>query len=311
MLLEFSHIIAFSALFVSGLFDVFSEKGDVPSVFSVVAVVAGILLHIGYAWSISSFTPIFWMLGVGLVFSLYGWVAYWLGMWGGADALAMTVLGFAAPYSVSGPGFIHGLSLFVNIFVVSAVYAVLFAFYRFLKSKELRLGFFSSLRENKLVVGGELLLVGLVSVFQSSIVYSLVSFFVLSVLVLLFHLTRVLEDVEMSTEVSIGDVEVGDIIDTKGLDLGRSRERNLVGKIFQSLDGFLNGLLSRSRFSVVEERMGYSEIVGLTEDELNYLKDQGVESLSVKEGLRLVPVFPAALVLTDAGVTIFTYFTLF
>jgi len=180
-----------------------------------------------------------------------------------------------------------------------------------LKSKELRLGFFSSLRENKLVVGGELLLVGLVSVFQSSIVYSLLSFFVLSVLVLLFHLTRVLEDVEMSTEVSIGDVEVGDIIDTKGLDLGRSRERNLVGKIFQSLDGFLNGLLSRSRFSVVEERMGYSEIVGLTEDELNDLKDQGVESLSVKEGLRLVPVFPAALVLTDAGVTIVTYFTLF
>jgi hypothetical protein len=230
-------------------------------------------------------------------------------MWGGADALAMTVLGFAAPYSVSGPGIIHGVSVFVNIFVVSTFYAVFFALSRFLSSSELRKGFVQSLRDKKLYVGFEILVIGLLSVFQGSLFYSFLFFVGMGFLVLLFHLTRVLESVEMSKSVSISDVEVGDVVDTEGLDLGRSRERNLVGKGFQSLDDVFNGFLSDSRFSVVEDKMGYSEIVGLTEEEYEDLKSQGVDELKVKEGLRLVPVFPVALVLTDASINVLTYFT--
>ena len=149
MLLEFSHILAFSALFINSLFDVFSEKGDVPSEFSLVAIIGGILLHAAYAFNLGSITPFVWLLSIGFVFSLYGWLAYWMGMWGGADALAMTVLGFAAPYSVNGIGMVYGFSLFVNIFLVSSVYALIFTGYKALRSEALRTAFLNRLTDRR------------------------------------------------------------------------------------------------------------------------------------------------------------------
>jgi len=310
MLLEFSHILAFSALFVNSLFDVFSEKGDVPSEFSLIAIIGGILLHGAYAFSLGSVTPFVWMLGIGVVFSLYGWFAYWMGMWGGADALAMTVLGFAAPYSVSGVGMVYGFSLFVNIFLVSSVYALFFTLYKIVGSVELKRAFMQRLSDNRRLIGAEFLVIVIFSSLQSSLMRSFAIFGSMSVLLLFYHLSKEVEDVEMSRNLSVSEVEVGDVIDTEGIDIGRSRERNLIGLLFQKVNVLSGERLSKTRFSVIEEKLGYSEIVGVTEKEIRDLKDQGVENVSIKEGLRLIPVFPIALVLTEAGFTFVRYISL-
>jgi len=310
MLLEFSHILAFSALFISGLFDVFSEKGDVPSIFMVVAIVGGIVLHGAHAYLTNSLSFFTWMMVIGLFFSAYGWITYWMGMWGGADAMAMTVLGFAAPYSVSGLGINHSLSLFINIFVVSTVYTVLFAFYKVVKSTKLKQGFLNRLSDNRNILIAELAIIAVFSTLQSSLINSAIFFVGLSMMILLYNLTKELENSEMSREIDLEELETGDVIDTDGLDLGRSRQRNLVGIAFKKADNLTNGKLSGSPLNYIDERMGYSEIVGVTDEEIEHLKDKGVDKVKVTEGLRLVPVFPAALLLTDAGLTILTYLTL-
>lgn len=309
MLLEFSHILAFSALFISGLFDIFSEKGDVPSVFMVAAVIGGILLHSAYAFTTGSITPFTWMIVIGAVFSLYGWVTYWMGMWGGADAMAMTVLGFASPYSIQGIGVYHSLSLFINIFLVSTVYAVGFAGYKAFTSPELKDAFIQRISSNRRLVAAEFALIAVFSRLQSSLTGSLLFFTGLSLMILFYHLTKELENVEMSKTVSLEEVEAGDVIDTEELDLGRSRQRSLVGNVFEKLDGISGERLSETPLNLINERMGYSEIVGVTEEELEHLKEKEVQEVQINEGLRLVPVFPAALLLTDAGLTVLTYLT--
>jgi len=57
-------------------------------------------------------------------------------MWGGADAFAMSVLGFAAPYSLTGFGLIHSVDLFLNIMIAGFLYTIVFAFYQASKQPE-------------------------------------------------------------------------------------------------------------------------------------------------------------------------------
>lgn len=307
MLLEFSHILAFSALFINSLFDIFSEKGDVPSVFSVVAILGGLILHMAYAWQIGSFTPVKWMLLAGILFSIYGWFAYWAGMWGGADALAMTVLGFGAPYSVNGIGAVYGFSLFTNIFLVSSIYAIIYSLHKAATSQELKSNFAARIKKKKKLFLLEIAGLGLFSFIQS-LFNPLILFSAFSALILVYHLVKELEDTEMDRTIKLENVEEGDIISTNQIELGH-RERNLIGKVFNSLDNFSGEKLSSSQLKIIEDKLGYSEIVGITEKELKELNDKDIAKVTVKEGLRLVPVFPIALVLTEAGLTVLKYFT--
>ncbi|MFB6204180.1 MAG: hypothetical protein ABEJ75_00885 [Candidatus Nanohaloarchaea archaeon] len=156
MLLVLSHLLAFSTLFVASLFDL--DTTDVPDIFAVTGTAGGILLHAVYSYSSGAMSPWFfyhagidavqvllpflpapvfpaflgsaggpltWSLLAGAVFSLYGWGAYMQGMWGGADAFAMTTLGFAAPF-FGNPGILDPVNLFVNVMLVGLGYTLVY-----------------------------------------------------------------------------------------------------------------------------------------------------------------------------------------
>lgn len=300
MWLEFSHIIAFGVLFVSSLFDVFSEKGDVPSVFMLAGVFAGFILHAGYAWFVSGFTGFQWFLGVGLVFSLFGWISYLMGLWGGADALALTVLGFAAPFSVSGPGPLFGLSLFINILLVSTSYIVLYILYTFITSQDFRKSFYSRVKDNRVLVSGYLFVVTFLSFSKGSFLYSISFFLVLSLLSMFYLLIFDLQETVFKKTVDLGEVEEGDVVDLEDYDIDRESHLNIIG---ESLN-YLNQVFPFSFSNYFVDGVGRSKVVGVTEEEIKQLKEKQVSQVSVLQGLRLVPVFPAALVLTEAGLTI-------
>ena len=330
MLLVLSHALAFSTLFLNSLFDLKNE-GNIPDLFSIVGVVGGILLHSmaslnagfdlsvllnfgiliqnPFIWLQALGDPLLWSLGVGIVFSIYGWGLYVLGMWGGADAFAMSVLGFAAPYSFSGPGIVHGIDLFLNIMIAGFGYTLLFAFYKALKKPEIWRATWKQLKQDEKRVSLEIVAAGLLG-FVGEYTGGFNGMFYFVFFVSLIFLYRFLHNIQedlLSHEVDVGQLEVGEVI-AEDLNLGTHevRRKNVLGSAIESFRSsikridrpVLAGL--EDRLLNLENRVGYPEIVGVTSEQIIELEERGIKKVEVKEGIKFVPVFPIALVLTDA-----------
>ena len=264
ILTDFSHILTFAMLFIAAVFDLRSEKGDVPDVFAATAVIGGVVLHAAQSYMIGSWSPLIYSLSAGIVFSLYGWFAYWKGMWGGADAFALSALGFGAPFmTLSLAGSVRqGTSLIINLVLVASIYTIAFSAVRAYRSD----GFMDRLRERLyedrnrifLELGLGVVVFGLLE-FNSAVgMYGLIAGSIL-----LFRFLKVVENHALTEEVSVEDLEGGEVL--KG-----------------------------------------ERIKGVTEDEIKEMEG----TVQVMHGLRFVPVFPAALLLTDAGFTLIKYFIL-
>lgn len=280
MLIVLSHVIAFSTLFLAAIFDL--KTTEVPDTVSIVGVVGGIGLHLlaslNSGFDINTLTnlgillsepvtwlqalgdPLLWSLGVGTAFSVYGWGIYLLGMWGGADAFAMSVLGFAAPYSITGFGLMHSVDLFLNIMIAGFVYTLLFAFYQSTKKPEVWKDTLNDLKDQEKRVSLEILgagLLGFVGTYTGS--FNGLFYFIFFVsLILLYRFLKNIQDSLLSREVKVSDLKGGEVL-------------------------------------AAEEEQG-GKIVGITEEEIQELDQETVE---IREGIRFIPVFPVALVMTD------------
>lgn len=253
----FSHALAFSVLFVAAVWDL--KTTEVPDTLGWIGVVGGISLHGFLSYSTGSLEPLVFSLGVGAIFSVYGWGSYLLGMWGGADAFAMSVLGFAAPYSISGTGFFHAASLFVNVMLVGFVYTLGFAVWKAVRSGGVFRKTWNRLMMEEKRVAAEILAAG---VFSGVLLYfggtGWAFFMALVALILLYRFLKVLEAEEMTREVKVSELEGGEVPAT-GQGLGH-------------------------------------KVKGLTDEDIEAIEK---ESIQVRSGVRFVPAFPAALLLTD------------
>ncbi|MFB6159349.1 MAG: hypothetical protein ABEJ95_06895 [Candidatus Nanohalobium sp.] len=261
MLTEFSHILAFSMLFISSVFDVRSELGDVPDVFAAVAVIGGVVLHGAQSFLTGSWLPLVYCLAVGTAFSAYGWAAYWKGLWGGADAFAMSALGFGAPFlTASASGVIlHAGDLVMNLLGVAVVYSVAFSVLRAYRTEGFLQGFREVVVDNRfraaLFLGAGLSVFVFFDFFRAFMLYGL-----LMAGVLVTYFLRAVEDYAMVEEVDVDDLEGGEVL--KG-----------------------------------------ERIRGVTEEEIDEMEG----TVEVMHGLRFLPVFPVALLLTDAGFSILVF----
>lgn len=261
ILIEFSHILTFSMLFIAAIFDLRSEMGDVPDEFAAIAVIGGIILHAAYSYSISSITPLIYCLAVGSVLSAYGWFAYWRGMWGGADALGLSALGFGAPFltlSLEGV-FMQTFNLFINLVLVATVYTLGFSFLRAYRTEsfleKIRDKLLSEQKRIALELGLTTVVFAFLKPFRAALFY-----LIIASSVFLLRFLRVVEDHAMTEEVDAEDLEGGEVVREDKSD----------------------------------------RIKGVTEEEIEEI-DGTVE---VMHGIRFMPVFPAALILTDAGFSI-------
>jgi len=303
MLIILSHVLAFSTLFIAGIWDLYTT--DVPDFLGFTGVIGGITLHGLYSITTGSPDPLVWSFGAGLALSIFGWGMYLVGMWGGADAFAMSVLGFAAPFGLSGTGILHGINLVVNVMLVGMVYSLLFAFYRAIRSDTVFSSTLQGIKKDEKRISIEILLVGLFSgAAELAGLDGIIYFASLVSLVFLYRFLKVLEQEEMTFARDVSELEPGDVVSIEGLDIDEAREKNATGRILEKIrscseDYGFHGL--SSRIASLEERFGYPEIVGITEDEIEEIAEMGVEKVDIKTGARFVPVFPVALLLTDVS----------
>lgn len=147
MLLLASHIIAGISLTVASIYDL--KTSEVPDHVTLTAIISGLFLHglasyqVGIDFSqLAQFSilfsdpifyfqslgdPLMFSIAVGTVFTLYGWILYFAGMWGGADAMAMSALGFAAPTAVNSFTLGYSVNLFLNILFAGFIYSIAFS----------------------------------------------------------------------------------------------------------------------------------------------------------------------------------------
>ena len=210
MIIHFSVIIAFATLFIASVFDVRSQKGDVPEIILYTGIASGLILHIAYSLVNSTFTPIIYSLVAGLSLGAYGYFAYRKGMWGGADFLGLVILGVSTPYFV---GIMGMFDLIVNVMMVGFLYAVGFGFYRGLKSNTARKDFISRLKDSKKVVFGGLLGSAAFSIFAySQGLNGLLYFLSFSFMIFLYYFMVSVEENLLVKEVEASEVEVGDVL---------------------------------------------------------------------------------------------------
>jgi len=260
MILEFSAIISFSLLFIASIFDVKSLKGDVPEIFLFGGITTGIIFHLIYSIQAWSINPLLWSLGTGLSLTAYGYFAYRRGMWGGADMLGISVLGFSTPYLLGPVGL---MDLIVNIMGVGFVYALGYSMVGGLKSPEVRADFKENLVNDKFKASALIFAGFAFSVYSSfngargEVFFPLYLFMILT-----YYFTKSVEDHLMVKTMDASQVEVGDVL-------------------------------------------AEGEIKGITEEELDQLEGE----VKLKEGLRFMPVFPVAMVLTFYGFSLLTLMT--
>lgn len=269
MYILLSHSLAFAVLVMASVYDLLTS--EVPDWVSLVGMFGGVALHGVYSWSVGSWEPLMWSLVLGFGFLAYGWITYLLGLWGGADAMAVGVLGFAAPFGLESIGFLHSVNLLVNILFVGLVYSVVFSLYMSWNTE----GFFGDFKgvlfADRWRICSELILVVLFSLYMSFVGLNGVFWlFLLGGSVFLFRYLRLVEDTVFEKSVSVENVDPGEVVESEELD-GR--------------------------------------IKGVTEEDLDSLD---ADEVVVKKGIRFIPVFPLALLVTDVfggGIFLIQYLT--
>ncbi len=210
MFLEFAVIIAFSTLFVASIFDVKSQKGDVPEIILFTGIGSGLLLHLIHSivnWSASAVT---WSLATGLAFGLYGYFAYRRGMWGGADFLGLLILGVSTPYFLGITGI---FDLIVNSMMTGFLYAVAFGVFGGLRSDDVRKDFVDRVKTERVKISLGLIATGLFSVFAfSQGLNGSIYFAAFSFMIFLYYFMTSVEEKLMVTTVDASDVEEGDVL---------------------------------------------------------------------------------------------------
>ncbi|MFB6190132.1 MAG: A24 family peptidase [Candidatus Nanohaloarchaea archaeon] len=300
MLILFSHLLAFSTLFIAAISDL--KTTDVPDIFGIVGVVGGIALHAGASYVTGSLDPLLWSLGAGIAFSLYGWGFYLLDMWGGADAFAMSVLGFAAPYSLSGMGLLHGVNLFVNVMLLGFIYSLVFATYKALQAGGVFRETARLVEEREKRIALEVLAAGAFSaLIQYAGMNGALYFVAMVALIFLYRFFQVLQDEAMAEEIRVSELEEGAVVDLESIDISIAREKNGLGRRIEMLREKMGarGLPGSDYLRDLEERAGYPQIVGITGEEIDRLEESDIEKVEVLSGARFVPVFPVALAVTD------------
>ncbi|MFB6209844.1 MAG: prepilin peptidase [Candidatus Nanohaloarchaea archaeon] len=292
MSIVFSHILAFCVLFVGGIFD--WKTTEVPDSVNLIGVIGGVLLHLHaslprmdfsvlfsidvllsdpVSWFFALGEPLAWSLGVGIIFSIYGWSLYHLGMWGGADAFAMSVLGFAAPYSVSGVSLFYPVSLFTASLLLGFLYTVSFSLLYTYRNPEILANTWQRLKRKERRISIEVVLAGFISAIAAltSLRLALTYYSCFLLLIILTRFLREIQDHGMIRQVKVENLEGGEVL---------AREEESGGKVR-----------------------------GISEKEI---KDFEKDTVLVRKGLKFVPVFPLALFLVDvAGFSVRWLFFLF
>ncbi|NMJ76508.1 hypothetical protein GLU01_00370 [Nanohaloarchaea archaeon] len=250
MYLVLSHAVAFGTLLVASLFD--ADYAEVPDSVLLLGVVGGAILHAaesflgaGSEGLVSLFLgqgalnfsalwgdPLVISLTAGLLCFVYGWSAYLAGVWGGADALALAVLGFGAATPLSGSTSVHLTGLGVSLLLSVTVYTLAFAVWKAATTPGVVGEVARSLRDRRwwcvASAGAGAGTVLAIPGWRGAALGMLIATWVP-----LYSLLQSVQRKALSKEVSVDDLDGGEVIEAPGTD---SRVRGIAQDEIDGLD---------------------------------------------------------------------------
>lgn len=219
---------------------------------------------------------VFTVAGItGLGLFAFGYLMYRTGQWGGADMVLLGIMGFMVPSSSvlfhSSLAFPSGLSFLFNLFIIGAVYMIIYAAIFALRDKMVMIRFKSGVKASSKTL--LILVLSMLIVFTSIMLYfnSLlggvltvselargVAFpvIVTAVFFLVYKLAKAVENFGFRKKVPIYKLRVGDML------------------------------------------LNEKKLVGITQRQINSMKRSGKRYVWIKEGVRFAPAFPLALLFT-------------
>jgi preflagellin peptidase FlaK len=265
-------IVAFIGSTAAGLYDLKTTEipDEIPYTMMAVGIIGGVIKSY-LAWS---YMPLVFSFTVGLGFLGFGLIMYYTGQWGGGDAKILSGVGFLVPTLPSDVTktlfFPFSLSFFFNLFLIGAIYMIVYALVLSIINRKIWTAFFKDMKANVktlLIFNFSLvvffILIGFIftKFFDFTFSDNLINLNLTLVLLctglfLLWKFVKVVEEVGFRKKIPVSQLKIGDV----------------------PLD-----------FKVWE---------GVTKKDLTRIKKSGKKDIWIKEGVRFAPAFPLALLFT-------------
>lgn len=221
-----------------------------------------------------SFWPIAKSLMYGLSFLGFGAFMYFVGQWGGADMLLLSSVGFLLPFSPAGFSSTilpFPVSYFINVFIVGAVYMILYAFAFSLKNKNVLSGFVTDLKASMNIIA-----IGSIAM--------IVLFYVAAL-----NITRILSgSIDFMRAFYISIYPMLSIVTIY-----------LVWRFAKSVERYgFRRKIPISKLKVGDMLLGEKKLVGVTDKQINALKKSGKKYVEIKLGVPFAVAFPLAILVT-------------
>ncbi len=148
---------------------------EIPDVVPLSMAGAGLLIHVINALLINSWTNVYYSLGIGALFLIFGYILYYTGQWGEADVLLLAAVGVVIPQPLSffgknilaTAGVEFPLIFLLNTFLVGGIYSLLYSIVLAAKNRSIFPQFLKTLRNSGksfAKVAGLLFIVSFISV---------------------------------------------------------------------------------------------------------------------------------------------------
>ncbi len=264
--------VAFVGTTIAAIWDL--KTTEVPDQLPYIMIAIALLFY-GYQSLISgSFLPILNSLTYGLVFLGFGAFMYYIGQWGGADSLLLSAVGFllpVAPQGLTQTILPFPVSYFINLFIVGAVYMLLYALFFSLRNRTVLSGFVTDLKASV-----NILAIGFVGLF------------------VLFY----------ATGLSVTKIFYNSLDFTKAFSLSLYPLLSVV--VMYTLWKFakaveIHGFRKKmpiSKLKVGDMLLNEKKLVGVTKEQINALKKSGKRYVEIKLGVPFAVAFPLALLVT-------------
>ncbi len=213
--------------------------------------------------------------GIGLF--AFGYILYKKGQWGGADMVLLGLMGYLIPSIGIGVfgNFVTtllpiGISFLFNVFMLGAVYMLFYVVIIVLRNKKLLIKCISEIKNSS-------------NIFYSLIISTSILFS--GIILYLNYFVNVLNIYEIIKGILLPVFITSFLF--------------LLYKFAKSVEDFgFKRKIPISKLCVGDMLLDEKKIVGITEKQLNKIKNSGRKTIWIKDGIRFIPAFPIAFLFT-------------
>jgi hypothetical protein len=265
-----SIIVALAGTFLASLWDLKTTEVPDPIPYAMIGI--GLAIALLQSFIYRDFSQLADCLFSGFSLLVFGALMYFLGQWGGADALILAGVGFLLP-KISKPKllFPFPFSYLLNVFIIGAIYMIIYALTFAVFNKKIILSFFKEVKASKSILslgsfGLFILFIGInysilfllnLPIQHSFVLKNSLLLLVITLgIYLLLKFVKVVEEVGFKKRIPVSKLKVGDVL--------------------------------------AEEKFWK----GISEKEIEKIKKSGKKFVWIKEGVRFAPTFFLALIFT-------------